>query len=206
MKAQKNVQGHIFNLAGKGYDNLDNNHMTKSENAVPFYTNSDLNSRGLSFNPTPFERFDNSADGMLYGTGAYDSSRYSVQKNNLVSKPEDVKKTFVEENKALGGTGPGQSFTGTVSGSYTQVKAPAWLCSVICSGLDVDEVLDDSRVKAKTPNVALANNFDFVSSSSQEEQEVINVNQNQINSVAYTKNSFNKACIDISPKVADCVK
>lgn len=69
------------------------------------------------------------------------------------------------------------------------MKAPEWVCSVICSGIDVDEVLDDARPKATNQSVSSLNsNFNNITSTSQEEQDVINVNQNQINSVAYTVN------------------
>lgn len=83
---------------------------------------------------------------MTFNNGAYDSARYS--KNNhkdVKNKIDQTKQVIMDENKALGGTGPGQSFAGTVAGSFIQVKAPEWLCSVICAGVDVDEVLSDSR-------------------------------------------------------------
>lgn len=69
------------------------------------------------------------------------------------------------------------------------MKAPEWLCSVICAGLDVDEILDDARPKAKPKNPnSLVSKFDTVLSQNQEEQNVLNVNQNTTNAVAYTEN------------------
>jgi len=65
------------------------------------------------------------------------------------------------------------------------MKVPEWVCSVVCAGLDVDEVLADSRVKPTQPVSSTLNvPFDSLTSSNQEEQSVLNVNQNQINSVA----------------------
>jgi len=88
----------------------------------------------------------------------------------------------------LGGAGPGQNFAGTVAGSFIQMTAPKWFCSVICSGLDIDEVLNDSRVVASAPKPNTHNaNFEPIISTNQEEQDAINVNQNQINGVAYTQ-------------------
>lgn len=185
------VESHLKNLAGKGQDNVHLNHMSNSMTTIPGYTNSTLNSKGFSYNPTPYERFDNSADQNLFNNGAQDSARYS--KNNAKDTKDIISKTkkvFQEESKALGGIGPGQSFNGTVAGSYVEIKAPKWVCSVICAGLDVDEVLDDSRIKAADSNPSYLNkNFEPVSSSNQEEQDVLNVNQNQVNSVAYTEQS-----------------
>lgn len=86
------------------------------------------------------------------------------------------------------------------------MKAPHWLCSVICAGLDVDEVLDDARVKSKPANSGLNSVFESVSSTTQEEQDVLNVKKDQINSVAYTEGMYHNSCMNIDPNVADCVK
>jgi hypothetical protein len=65
------------------------------------------------------------------------------------------------------------------------MNAPEWVCSVICAGLDIDEVLADSRMKASKPKFSTLNvQFDSVATSNQEEQSLLNVNTNQINSVA----------------------
>jgi len=97
---------------------LDNNGAANSNLQTPAYSNSTLNSKGFSFNPTPFERFDNSADYVRYNNGAYDSARYSISTDKDVKDNKSlIKKALQEENKALGGKGPGQSFTGTMAGS-----------------------------------------------------------------------------------------
>lgn len=84
--------------------------------------------------------------------------------------------------------GPGQNFSGTVAGSYIKMSAPAYMCSVICAGIDIDEILNDNRVVAQTPKPKTLNkNFEPILSTNQEEQDIINVNQNQINGVAYTQ-------------------
>jgi len=41
---------------------IHNNGAVNSNLETPGYSNSTLNSKGYSFNPVPFERFDNSAD------------------------------------------------------------------------------------------------------------------------------------------------
>jgi len=61
---------------------------------------------------------------------------------------------------------------------------------VICAGLDIDEVLADLKLKTSKPNPSTLNvKFDSISTTNQEEQSLLNVNTNQINSVAYTNNS-----------------
>lgn len=65
------------------------------------------------------------------------------------------------------------------------MKAPDFLCSVICAGLEVDEVLDEARPKARPANPAWSvSKFDSVLSANQEENDQLNVNLNQPNSVA----------------------
>lgn len=166
-----------------------------------------MNSKGFSFNPTPEERFDNTADYILFNNGAYDSARFSKNAQKKTDPKIDLtKKAIQEEAKALGNQGPGQSFAGTVAGSFVQLKAPEWLCSVVCAGLDVDEVLEDARVHIKdVAPQGLNTKFDMIGSGVQEEQDVLNVNQNQVNSVAYTNNSYTKHCSEILPKVEDCI-
>lgn len=121
----------------------------------------------------------------MYNNGAYDSARYSKGGKEVKEKISKNKKVLQEESKALGGAGPGMNFSGTMAGSYIEMKAPEWLCSVICAGFEVDDILDDARAKATTPVLTSLNtNFNTIISTSQEEQDVLNVNKNQINSVA----------------------
>lgn len=102
----------------------------------------------------------------------------------MQKKVDSTKKTFQEESKALGGMGPGQNFSGTVAGSFIEMKVPDYFCSVVCAGLDIDEVLDDARIKTKTPQLGLNKTFTSMTSPVQEEQDLLNVNLNQVNSVA----------------------
>jgi hypothetical protein len=50
---QKHVESHLKNLSGAGFDNVHLNHMSNSSQALPNYTNGDLNSKGYTFNPSP---------------------------------------------------------------------------------------------------------------------------------------------------------
>jgi len=158
--------------------------MSNSLSDIPPYSDSTLNSKGYSLNANPVERFDNSADYVYFNNGAYDSARYSRQElKDIKDKKNSVSKTLQEESKALGGAGPGQDFAGTMAGSYIKITAPKWVCSVICAGLDVDEVFEDAVPKPQS-KPSLNSMFDSVSSVSSEEQEVLNVNLNEVNTVA----------------------
>lgn len=99
------------------------------------------------------------------------------------------------------------NFSGTMAGSYIEMKAPEWLCSVICAGFEVDDILDDARAKATTPVLTSLNtNFNTIISTSQEEQDVLNVNKNQINSVAQTPSHYKNECVNIQPNADDCIQ
>lgn len=64
-KSTKTPTGHLKNLKGGKFDNVNLNHMSNSNIGIPNYTSGDLNGKGRSFNPSPHERFDNSADSFL---------------------------------------------------------------------------------------------------------------------------------------------
>jgi len=102
---------------------------------------------------------------------------------DIKAKKDSTQKVLQEESKALGGLGPGQSFSGTMAGSFVPMDAPKWVCSVICAGLDVDEVFEEASPKPKL-QPTLNSSFDAVPTSSPEEQEILNVNLNQINNIA----------------------
>lgn len=53
---------------------------------------------------------------------------------------EATRKALKDENAALGDTG---KYADTVPGSYIPMKAPEWVCSVICANLDIDNILTE---------------------------------------------------------------
>lgn len=63
-------EGHLHNVKGGKFDNHNLNHLSNSNLSVPNWTNSELNAKGRSLNPHPKERFDNSADSLVYSNGA----------------------------------------------------------------------------------------------------------------------------------------
>lgn len=63
----------------------------------------------------------------------------------------DVKKALKDENAALGDIG---KFQNTIPGSYIEIKAPKWVCSVICANLDIDDLvsMEDTNKLPTNPN------------------------------------------------------
>eukprot|EP00341_Mesodinium_pulex_P003955 CAMPEP_0116943956 /NCGR_PEP_ID=MMETSP0467-20121206/35500_1 /TAXON_ID=283647 /ORGANISM="Mesodinium pulex, Strain SPMC105" /LENGTH=85 /DNA_ID=CAMNT_0004627245 /DNA_START=784 /DNA_END=1041 /DNA_ORIENTATION=- len=83
-----------------------------------------------------------------------------------------VKKAIQDENKALGDTG---KFVDTVAGSFIEVKAPKWVCSVICSNLDIDDIEKEMQVSKLSPLPKGTPELSFTGISS---EELTNLNSN----------------------------
>lgn len=82
---------------------------------------------------------------------------------------------LAEENKALGGKGLGMEFSGTASGSFIQMKVPEYFCTVICAGLDIEELVKDANLSRTVKKDAESAKSDTLESSNFEESKTINV-------------------------------
>jgi hypothetical protein len=116
---------------------------------IPGYNDPTLNGKGYTFNQLPHERYDDSVDSMLYKPGAYASGKHSVRPAADVQKGMDLAKKLAEENKALGGSPEANTLVKSAQGfDYRKLKMPEWICSSICAGLNMDDVVSgDSSIE-----------------------------------------------------------
>lgn len=88
-----------------------------------------------------------------------------------------TQKQLKDESAALGDVG---KFADTVAGSFIPMKAPEWVCSVICANLDMDTLLVDMEVDKLPPNPANLNKtFTELKGVNEEENHVLNTNTEQ---------------------------
>lgn len=61
------------------------------------------------------------------------------------------------------------------------MKAPEWVCSVICANLDIEELVKDENIyKLETNETYLKKDFSVQKSSNDEENNQLNINGDQI--------------------------
>jgi len=89
-----------------------------------------------------------------------------------------------------------------VAGSFIQLKAPKWVCSVICANLDVDDIDNVSVSKTTSiPTVPLDPSFTGISP-----EELINLNKNNavIDQVRLSKAT--PGCLETVTDADECLK